>query len=156
MKQTLRQSFAACEHHAQYLATYGTYRDAAFDKWLHGNFSRWLEAEYPALQGGAAPVLSETDCIDLLDQYRELWELRDIARAEYPELAVRILAEGERHEAWQLPVVEGLLTRDYWAKLWDLPKPKGAAHSPGCSYLQDGVLAHCDCPRRSGRLHLVT
>lgn len=152
MKQTLRQAFASCEYHQRYLDTYGIYRDAAFDKWLHGNFARWLEGEYPPVHGGPAPELSERDCIDLMDQYRDLWELRDVARAEFPELAVLILAGGERHGRWQLPVVDGLLSRDYWAKLWGLQAPVTPQHAPDCSYRADGVLAHCDCFLKAGRL----
>ena len=130
MKQTLRQAFWACEYHADYVKRYGNAYDAAFHAWLHGNFSRWLHDEYPPLQA-CPPTLSERDCIDLIDQYRENWEFQQVAAAEQRQLAVRILAEGERHEAWLLPVVEGLLTPAYWARVWLQPAPAPVARPRG-------------------------
>jgi hypothetical protein len=74
---------------------------------LHTCFDKWISMNFPVSPEGK-PEISYQQVAHLAALYRRLgYKPRDIVAA---------LAAGERQQRWSLPVIDGLLTTEYWER----------------------------------------
>lgn len=99
---TLKNAFDASERKPAYVNMFG---QGAFSAYAHANYTSWLDEHFPL---GGDQALSLEDMGALCSTWR-LLDKRLLGR----DCVFRFVV-GERERRWVIPVIEGVLTQDYW------------------------------------------
>lgn len=137
---SLSEYFERHPHRDRYREQYG---NQAFARFAEMNYPRWMDTYYAA--GGPEDkriVLSEAET-------REIGLTAALVGVGCaPRDIVAMLAYGDRYNRWELPVVEGILSEDYWQQVLgnvgiqveavDLPEdPSSGRSAPGQDLTQE-------------------
>lgn len=109
---------AAREAHPDDLDSFHAMVSKGLDEARIVQFETYIDSQFPP-HSEAPPTLSEADAITLAREYCMLWMAQNgkdsLSTISDPETRIlQVMINGMRENRWELPLVEGILTPDYW------------------------------------------
>lgn len=109
---------AALEQHPDNPKAYQEKLEQGMAQTLSNQFEAYLDGELPVVQG-QAPELSEKEALLLAREYCRAWIAqsgkKSLATIHNPDVQLlQVMINGIRHNRWELPPIEGILTHEYW------------------------------------------